>query len=52
MKNKFSVLWEQLESSGPRPERINKYHEIEFEELSQKVVEQESLFVGKLVDSL
>ena len=50
--NEFKKRWDQLESEKPQPTRLRKVQEMDFEEFTQKAIEQDPKFVQLIVDSL
>jgi len=52
MENKYRPIWEKLESSQPRPERVRNIIKMDYEEFKEKVHRQEESFVESIVESL
>jgi len=52
MENKYAPVWERLEDSGPRPERVRNVIQMGYQEFKGKVQEQSDSFVHSILDSL
>ena len=52
MENKYRRIWEKLESSRPRPERVRAIITMDYQEFKEKVYRQEESFVESIVESL
>lgn len=52
MENKYKTVWEQVEQSRPRPDRVREIIQMDFQELKENAEAQSDSFVHSLVDSL
>ena len=52
MQNKYKPVWERLEQSLPRPERVRNVIQMDFQEYKTKVEAQDDSFVNTIVESL
>ena len=52
MQNKYKPVWERLEQSHPRPERVRNVIQMDFQEYKTKVEAQDDSFVNTMVESL
>ena len=50
--NKYTAVWEALESNEPQPTLLGKVHQVEFEEFSEQIRAQDPKFVERVVRSL
>jgi len=48
----FAKAWKEIEEERPLPRRLRQLKILSFEEMKQKVLEQDPLFVSSIVDSL
>ncbi len=52
MENKYKRVWERLECSQPRPERVRAVVKMDYQEFKEKVHRQEESFIESIVGSL